>query len=420
MSPKSGRSSISNRPPQPEAVRVLAAFFVSFLSWEIAAQVFSVTVGWFIFSLTHRALDLGFVGLAMFLPVAVFALPAGVVADRFDRRLVLFAAAALELTACLTFWFLAAHGVREIGFYFGDIFVLGTARAFGEVAERSILIALVPRDRYIVTSARYSSIRQIIIIGGPALGGALIAVGTGTALGGVAVLLAIATLGLSQLPQLVANAADEIASPTLRDALEGIRFIRSQPVILGAISLDLFAVLFGGATALLPVYADTILHVGPIGFGLLRSAPAAGALVSAAILGRTPPRTNVGRTLLIAVAGFGLATLIFGLSHWFWLSVAMLACAGGADMVSVVIRTGLVQLNTPDGMRGRVNAVENVFIGASNELGAFESGMLAAFAGPVAAVVIGGAGSLAIAAAWFGLFPHLRNARALTVESSAG
>jgi MFS family permease len=400
--------------------RVLPAYFVSFLCWEIAAQVFGVTVGWFIFSLTHRALDLGFVGLAMFLPVAVFALPAGVVADRFDRRGVLFAAVGLEFAACMTFLLLATHGIREIWPYFGDVVVLGTARAFGEVAERSILIALVPRDVYVVTSARYSSIRQIVIIGGPALGGALIALGTAIALTGTAALLVIVALGLTQLPRLIANAADEIASPTLRDALEGIRFIRSQPVILGAISLDLFAVLFGGATALLPVYADTILHVGPIGFGLLRSAPAAGALVSASILGRVPPRTNVGRTLLIAVAGFGLATLIFGLSHWFWLSVAMLACAGAADMVSVVIRNGLVQLNTPDGMRGRVNAVENVFIGASNELGAFESGMLAALVGPIAAVVIGGAGSLAVAAAWFGLFPKLRNARALTVEPTAG
>jgi MFS family permease len=398
----------------------LAAFFVSFLSWEIAAQMFGVAVGWFIFSLTHRALDLGFAGLAMFVPVVLFALPAGIIADRFDRRLVLVAAAALELSACLTFWFLAAHGVRTVGLYFAAIFVLGTARAFGEVAERSILIALVPREMYVATSARYSSVRQIIIIGGPALGGALIAAGTGTAFAGTSTLLVIAALGLTQLPQLIASAADDIASPTLRDALEGIRFIRSQPLILGAISLDLFAVLFGGATALLPVYANTILHVGPIGFGCLRSAPAVGALVSAAILGRTPPRVNVGRTLFVAVAGFGLATLIFGLSHWFWLSLAMLACAGAADMVSVVIRTGLVQLNTPDGMRGRVNAVENVFIGASNELGSFESGVLAAFVGPVAAVVIGGAGSLAVAAAWFGLFPNLRNARTLTVERSAG
>jgi len=411
MIPEAGRHDLRRR--------FQAAYFVSFLSWEVAAQVFGVTVGWFVFSLTHRALDLGFVGLAMFVPVAVFALPAGVVTDRFDRRRVLLGAVSLELAACVTFWLLAAHGVRETGYYFADIFVLGTARAFGEPAERSILIALVPRDLFVAMSARYSSIRQLIVIGGPALGGVLIVLGTGTALAGTAALLAITALGLTQLPVLVAEAADDIAAPTLRDALEGIRFIRSQPIILGAISLDLFAVLFGGATALLPVYADTILHVGPVGFGFLRSAPAAGALVSAAILGRTPPRTNVGRTLFIAVAAFGLATLVFGLSHSFWLSLAMLACAGAADMVSVVIRTGLVQLNTPDAMRGRVNAVENVFIGASNELGSFESGMLAGLIGPVAAVVLGGAGSLAIAATWFGLFPNLRNARTLAVEPSS-
>jgi len=223
-------------------------------------------------------------------------------------------------------------------------------------------------------------------------------------------------LALLPLPARVPLAAN--ARVTLHDALGGLRFIRAQPIILGAISLDLFAVLFGGATALLPAFADTILRVGPVGLGLLRAAPSVGGFLVAVYLARRPPQTNVGRTLLAAIAVFGVGTIVFGLSRAFGLSLVALAVLGGADMISVAIRSGLVQLNTPDEMRGRVSAVENVFIGASNELGAFESGTLAAFIGTVPSVILGGSATLAVVLLGAIVFPRL--ARADTLHAEAG
>ena len=245
------------------------------------------------------------------------------------------------------------------------------------------------------------------MIGGPALGGVLVAISTGLALG-VAVGGTICSSLLMRLLRF--ERAIDRKPPTLRDAFEGLRFIFSRKVVLAAISLDLFAVLFGGATALLPAFADGIFHVGPQGLGALRSAPAVGAALVAAFIARRPLQRRVGPTLLVTVTGFGLATIAFGLSHNFVLSLAMLALVGATDMVSVVIRSGLVQLSTPDAMRGRVNAVENVFIGASNEFGEFESGTLAAFVGVVPSVVLGGIGTIVVIALWALLFPALRRA----------
>jgi MFS family permease len=272
-----------------------------------------------------------------------------------------------------------------------------------------MLLAVVPESEYLRVSALYSAIREIVGVAGPALGGALVAVSTAVALETAAALLALSIGGLLALR--IAPRAP-FAHPervTLHAAFGGLRFIRDQPVILAAISLDLFAVLFGGATALLPAYADVILRIGPVGLGFLRAAPAAGAAAAAVWMARRPIRSKAGPTLLIAVAIFGLATIVFGASRHFALSFAALSISGAADMVSVVIRTGLVQLTTPDAMRGRVNAVENVFIGASNELGAFESGTVAALIGIVPAVVAGGAATLAVVAACGVVFPQLRH-----------
>ena len=354
----------------------------------------SVAIAWHVFVLHHRAFDLGLVGLALFLPAFALVLVTGVLADRYDRRAIVIGATLAELLAAVAFLSFVVRGEGRLWIYLTVLVFVGVARAFAVPAERSFLVTLVAEHAYVRTQAAYASVRQIVVIGGPATGGALLAIGTPFAFGAVAVLLSVSTLALTAMR--VRRLTSAVDAPTLRDALGGLRFIRAQPIILAAISLDLFAVLFGGATALLPVYADTILRVGPVGLGVLRSAPAIGAFVTALSLSRRPPRDHVGRTLIVAVAGFGIATIVFGLSHSLALSLVALALTGATDMVSVVIRSGLVQLNTPDAMRGRVNAVENVFIGASNELGMFESGTVAAAVGTVGSVVLGGLGTLAI------------------------
>lgn len=383
-------------------------FFIGMLSGDVAYQIQSVAVGWHVFTLEHRPLDLGLVGLALFLPTFAFALPAGVFADRHDRRAITIGSGVLEAVCAGAFVAAILGGVRTLGPYLAILVVVGIARAFGAPAERSLLPSIVPPAGYMQAQATYAALREVAIIGGPALGGALVAISTSLAFVVAIVFLVIFSFAIAalRLTPRVATAAP----PTLRDAFEGLRFVRAHPVVAGAISLDLFAVLFGGATALLPAYADGIFHAGPSGLGELRSAPAVGAAIVAAILSRRPLRRHVGRTLLVAVAGFGAATIAFGVSRSFVVSLAMLAIVGGTDMISVVIRSSLVQLSTPDGMRGRVNAVENVFIGASNELGAFESGGLAALIGVVPSVVAGGLGTLAIIALWAAFFPALRRA----------
>jgi hypothetical protein len=297
--------------------------------------------------------------------------------------------------------------VQSVSLYFAAVAFIGIVHAIGAPAERSLLAGIVHSRHFVRADAFVSSLGQLINIGGPALGGALIALG-GTplafAVSGAAYLLAAA--GFAWLtPREVAEAEDV---PLLHSALEGVRFIFDRKVILGAISLDLFAVLFGGAVALLPVYAASILNVGPTGFGALRAAPAAGAAIVAMYIARHPISRRAGPLLFWCVAGFGVATILFGISHNFWLSLAALALTGGFDMVSMVIRSALVQLRTPDAMRGRVNAVENIFIGASNELGAFESGTLAALIGTEASVVVGGVATVVVIVLWAVWFPALR------------
>jgi MFS family permease len=377
------------------------------LSDSLSYQIQSVAVGWHVFSLNHRPLDLGLVGLALFLPTFAFALPAGVFADRHDRRTVAALTAVLEAVCIASFVAAVVLHVTALPVYLAILAVIGTARAFGTPATRSLLPSIVAPADYMRAQATFASLRQITVIGGPALGGILVAVSTSLAFGVAAAgMLASAVL----LRALSIERPVHREPPRLRDALDGLRFIRSQPVVLAAISLDLFAVLFGGATALLPAFADGIFHAGPQGLGALRSAPAVGAALMAAAIARFPLSRRVGPALLSTVTVFGLATIAFGLSRNFVLSLGMLALAGAADMVSVVIRSNLVQLGTPNEMRGRVNAVENVFIGASNELGEFESGMLAAFIGVVPAVVAGGAGTIAVIAIYALVSPALRRA----------
>jgi MFS family permease len=390
-------------------------YFCGMLAGDLAYQIQSVAVAWHIFVLHHRAFDLGLVGLALFLPTFVLALPAGVFSDRHDRRRIVTAAALLE-AACVAAFIAAIDArVTALAPYLAILTGIGIARAFGVPAERSLLPNIVPGEAYQRVQATYASLRELTVIGGPSLGGVLVALSTPLALEvSVAALLASGLL-LGALR--IERVAREALPLSWRETFEGLRFIRSQPVLAGAISLDLFAVLFGGATALLPAFADGIFHAGPQGLGALRSAPAAGAALVAAFLARKPLRRRVGATLLVAVAAFGVATIGFGLSRSFLLSLALLAIVGGTDMVSVVIRNGLVQLNTPDAMRGRVNAVEAVFIGASNELGAFESGTLAAALGVVPSVVLGGAATLAVIALWAAFFPALRDADRLSTSS---
>jgi hypothetical protein len=393
-------------------------FFLGMLSGDVAYQVQSVAVAWHVFTLHHRPFDLGLVGLALFAPIFAFALPAGVFSDRHDRRAIVAGTALLEALCAIGFIAAILAHVTALPAYLAILVVVGTARAFGAPAERALLPGIVPPEDFMRAQATFGALRQVTIIAGPALGGALVAFSTPLAFG-VSV-LGLAGLGFALGSLRVARLAPAGKPPTWRDALEGLHFIRAQPVILGAITLDLFAVLFGGATALLPAFADGIFHAGPQGLGALRSAPAVGAALVAAVLSRRPLRRHVGRTLLVTVTGFGAATIAFGLSRSFAVSLLMLAIVGGTDMVSVVIRSSLVALATPDGMRGRVNAVENIFIGASNELGEFESGSLAALLGVVPAVVAGGLGTLAIIALWGAFFPALRRADRIDAAPNAG
>jgi hypothetical protein len=378
------------------------------LSGNVAYEVQGVAIGWHVFTLHHRPFDLGLVGLALFLPTFVLVVPAGYFSDRHDRRTVAAGSGLLEAAGVLAFIVAVVRRVDMLAVYLAILTLIGIARAFGSPAERSLLPNIVAREDFQRVQASYTSLRELIVIGAPALGGVLVALSTSLALAVAAVALGLYALLLGTLSLERVPSAERAAG--WRDAFEGLRFIRSRPIVAGAISLDLFAVLFGGATALLPAFADGVFHAGAPGLGALRSAPAVGATIVAAVLARRPLARRIGPTLFVAVAAFGLATIAFGLSRNFVLSLALLAIVGGSDIVSVVIRISLVQLSTPDAMRGRVNAVEAVFIGASNELGAFESGTLAALVGVVPAVVAGGIATLAVIALWWFAFPALRDA----------
>jgi MFS family permease len=382
-------------------------FLAARISANVGAQMVTVAVGYQVYQLTRNPLDLGLIGLSQFLPFVILILPAGQAADRLDRRRIVGACYA-TLAACdvaLT-WF-SVIGIRSPAPIFAVMALFGTARAFNMPTGQALLPNLVPRQDFGSAVAINSSTLQIATIAGPAIGGVVFLAGPGVVYGIVAFLMALASLLTFSLSG--GGRQEGAREPiTVREVFSGVEFVRRHPVVLGSISLDLFAVLFGGATALLPVYASDILRVGPTGLGVLRAAPAVGGAACAAALSAWPLTRNVGRSMFGGVAIFGLATLVFGTSRSFALSIVALAVMGAADMVSVYVRHLLVQLETPDPIRGRVSAVNSVFIGASNELGEFESGITASWWGTLPAVLVGGAATIVVAGLWTWFFPSLR------------
>ncbi len=392
--------------------RAFMRFWVARLFGTTGNQMLMVAIGWQMYDLTGSAWDLGLVGLYQFVPALTFTLVAGHVADRLHRgRIVASCMVAQALVAVMLVAATIGAGAtqpwvsREL--LLAVSVILGLARSFQMPAMQSLTPNLLPPALLPRGLAFSSAGSQAAIIGGPALGGVVFVAGAQAVYAlcalsfGVACLL-VFLIRYPRAPRLVEPAS-------LRTMMAGLVFVWQRKVLLGAVSLDLFAVLLGGATALLPMFAKDILMVGPWGLGLLRGAPAIGALLMSGVLTRWPLRRRVGRTLLVSVALFGVCMVVFGLSTSFWLSMLVLAVSGGADTVSVVVRQTLVQLDTPDAMRGRVSAVNSVFIGASNQLGEFESGATAALIGPVASVLVGGLGTLLIAALWKRIFPALAN-----------
>ncbi len=362
-----------------------------------------VATGWSVYELTGNPFDLGMVGLVQFLPRVLLTLWAGAVADRLDRRRIAMSCTLVQLITCSCLAWGSGLGMLSREVIFGLIAIIGAARAFEMPTIQSMLPNIVDAASFPRALAMSTAATQIAIIGGPALAGLVFLANVTSVYGVAAMLFAIACAMMFSMPPL----PPRISVQSSDSLLAGLRFISANPVILGAVSLDLFAVLLGGATAMLPIFAKDILRVGPSGLGLLQASPAVGALAMTWYLSRFPLQRRVGRSLFTSVGIFGVGTICFALSTSFWFSLAMLVTLGAADCISVVIRQSLVQLETPDDMRGRVSAVNSVFIGASNQLGEFESGMAAAMIGTVPSVVAGGIGTLVIVALWLRLFPSL-------------
>jgi len=380
----------------------------SFFS-AIATQAQTVAVGWQIYAVTHSALALGYAGLMPFVPILLFLLPAGNLADRLDRRILMVLAYLVQTGVSALFLVLTVQGVSSAWPFYLVLLLLGAGRALGWPARQSFLPLLVPQGLFAQAISWSGAAFQTATILGPALGGLMYLLGPAVVYATCAVTMfamAAATLAIRTSGR-ARGASPEPAG--FRRLIAGVEYVWSNPLLLGGMALDFLAVLLGGATALLPIYARDILRVGPTGLGLLRAAPALGAACVGVMLGRTPIREKAGRKMFACVALFGAATIVFGLSHNFALSLAALATLGAADMVSVYVRGTIAQLATPDEMRGRVSAVNGIFISGSNELGEFESGVTAAWFGTVAAVIIGGAGTLAVVAAGWWLFPELRD-----------
>jgi MFS family permease len=386
-----------------EFTRFITARFLA----TLAVQMQTVAVGWQVYEVTRDPLDLGLVGLSQFLPFVLLILPAGHLADSRDRRRILAACFALECLCALLLLAFAARGLDSARPVFAVMVLFGIARAFAMPTGQALLPNLVPRAHFGTAVAVNSSTWQVATIAGPALGGIVYLLGAPVVYASVAVLLAAAAVMVLSLREGGRDQARLAEPPGWQALLSGLRFVRSRRLVLGAISLDLFAVLFGGATALLPVYAADVLHVGPAGLGWLRTAPGIGAALCGLALGLLPITRHVGRWMFGGVIAYGIATIIFGVSASFGLSLAALVVMGAGDMVSVYVRHLLVQLETPDEIRGRVSAVNAVFIGASNELGEFESGVTAAWWGAVPAVIVGGCATLVVAGVWSRLFPEL-------------
>jgi MFS family permease len=385
--------------------RDFAFFWVALLTSSFASQMATVAVGWQVYEVRGNPLDLGLVGLAEFLPLPLLALPAGQLADRVSRRAIYAFAVCMEIGVFLCLLAVTMRGADEVWPFFALAFAAGVAGAIGAPAGRALTPSLVPQEILLGALAQRSIAFQLALVAGPAAGGLLFAIRPELVYG-VAVCLALGALACV----LALRAGREpavVGAAGVGEVLAGVRLIRRTNVLLGAISLDLFAVLLGGAVALLPIFAKDILDVGPTGLGFLRTAPAIGSFTAALVIARRPIQRHAGRTLFLVVASFGVCMVVFGLSREMWLSMLALALGGAFDLVSVVLRSTILPLVTPDALRGRVNAVEMVFISASNELGAFESGVAAALVGAVPAVVIGGVATMVVAVLWWRLFPAL-------------
>jgi MFS family permease len=408
------------------ASRDFARYQLARVAVIMGAEAQSVAVAWQVYSITHRAIDLGYTGLALFLPGLLFLLPGGHAADRFDRRQVILVCYVVQMIctiALLGLTFAAPHAVLPI---YGVLFLMGTARAFSGPASSALVPHLVPEQHFVNAVTWGGATWQFSNITGPALGGLLFTLPLGGALAawglqgaGIVYVFTLATLVWFLVLMLSLHTRPgrmEHKAASLKVVMAGFHYMMRTPLLLGASSLDLFAVLLGGSVALMPIFAHEVLHQGPRGLGLLRAAPATGSVVMSLFLARFPFKRRAGLRLFVCVAIFGVGTIVFGLSHNLWLSMGALAIAGAADTVSVVIRGTLLQLGTPPEMRGRVSAVNALFIGGSNELGEFESGVTAQWWGAVRATVVGGVGTLAVAGIWAAAFPRLRQADELTAE----
>jgi MFS family permease len=421
-------SSLPQKPPrrglESFASRDFRRYQLARVAVILGAEAQSVAVAWQVYSITHRPLDLGYTGLALFLPGLLFLLPAGHVADRFDRRRIILVCYGLQVLCTTALLMLTRLNMRGVISIYGVLFLIGTGRAFSGPASSALIPHLVPEKHFVNAVTWGGAIFQFANTVGPALGGVLFTLPLArlvpdTRLEGPAIVyvFTLGTLGwfLVLVGSLrVRPGRMEHRAASLKVVFAGFRYVFHMPMLLGSFSLDLFVVLLGGAVALMPIFAQEILHTGPRGLGLLRAAPAVGALCMSLVMARFPFKRKAGIRLFVCVAAFGLATIVFGLSRSLWLSLAALAVSGAADMISVIIRGSLLQLATPPEMRGRVSAVNSLFIGASNELGEFESGLTAQWWGAVRATVFGGVGALVVAGLWSVLFPSLREADELT------
>ncbi len=393
----------------------------------LGAEAQAVAVAWQVYSITHRAIDLGYTGLALFLPGLIFLLPSGHTADRFDRRHVIMVCYSLQLICTSTLVLLARAGTRNILDIYAVLFLIGTGRAFSGPAASALIPHLVPEEHFVNAVTWGGAVFQVANITGPAVGGLLFTFPLthfmpGSRLEGAGIVY-VFTLGTLLWFLILVSTLHvrpgrmEHRAASLKVVLAGFQYVRRAPILLGSFSLDLFVVLLGGAVALMPIFAHDILHQGPRGLGMLRAAPAVGAVLMSLAMARFPLRRKAGLWLFVAVSIFGAATVVFGLSHTLWLSLVSLAVAGAADTISVIVRGSVLQLATPPEMRGRVSAVNSLFIGASNELGEFESGLTAQWWGAVRATVIGGVGALMVSGLWAVIFPGLRKVDELTAES---
>jgi MFS family permease len=380
-------------------------------------EMLSFAIGWELWLRTHSAFALGMVGLVQVIPVILLSLPAGHVADQYNRRRIVVITE-LFLALCVAGLGWLSYTKGSLTWIYTLLLGIGVARAFNDPASSTLMPETIPPELFASAAPWNTSVWQFASITGPALAGIL--VGFFNSVIFIYVFDALAAITFCILLSMIKGRRLSLAqkADTMDSLKEGLRFMQRTKVILAAITLDMFAVLFGGAVALLPIYATDILKVGAQGLGIMRAAPSIGALIVAFLIAHLPPMKNAGRTLFLAVAGFGLATIVFGVSRWFWLSVLMLATLGGLDNISVVIRGTLLLTQTPDEMRGRVSSVNSVFIGVSNELGSFESGFAAAFVGPVLAVVLGGIGTIIVVLSVMKVWPEMAQLKTLDVPET--